>query len=148
MKITLEIDSFQEIERLARMIVNGCGTGIEAKDIETEAEKATKEVIAKTEQKLSLKKQLIEAEAKDKEAEELVKKGYDMIEEKRRKQTRKDEKPAKRGRVDKFDYGKLNTLLTGGWSVAKIADEFRMSESAIYVRIKKMQEINRAKAKS
>lgn len=148
MRIELEVDSFADIERLARMIVLGCGTGIEAKDIETEAEKAAKEVIAKTEQKLSLKKQLIEAEAKDKEAEALVQKGYDMIEEKRKKQTRKDEKPAKKTREDKFDYGKLNTLLTGGWSVAKIADEFRVTETTIYSRIKKMQAMNRAKARS
>lgn len=131
MRIELEVDSFADIERLARMIVLGCGTGIEAKDIETEAEKAAKEVIAKTEQKLSLKKQLIEAEAKDKEAEALVKKGYGMIEEKRKKQTRKDD----------FDYGKLGALLDGGWSIAKIADEMRVSDQTIRNKMKRMQEM-------
>lgn len=138
MQIEIKFDSFEELQRFARMTVNGCGTGIAQKDIETEAEKAAKEVIAKTEQKLSLKKQLIEAEAKDKEAEALVKKGYGMIEEKRKKQTRKDD----------FDYGKLGALLDGGWSIAKIADEMRVSDQTIGNKMKRMEEMNRAKAKS
>lgn len=36
-----------------------------------------------------------------------------------------------------FDTGKMIALLEGGWSVAKIADEMRVSEATIYNHMKK-----------
>lgn len=42
----------------------------------------------------------------------------------------------KNGR-ESFDTGKMIALLEGGWSVAKIADEMRVSEATIYNHMKK-----------
>lgn len=47
------------------------------------------------------------------------------------------EKP-KRGRKP-FDVGKLRALREGGWSVAKIADEMRVSEQTIRNHMKKQK---------
>lgn len=59
---------------------------------------------------------------------------YEEVEEKPKAERPKGKK------AKPFDYGKLKALLDGGWSVAKIADEMRVSEQTIYNKIKKLEE--------
>lgn len=46
-------------------------------------------------------------------------------------------KPAKKTERNPFDTGKLKALRAAGWSVAKIADEMRVSEQTIRNHMKK-----------
>lgn len=51
--------------------------------------------------------------------------------------------PAPAGKRKKIDTGKLMALHKAGWTVAKIAEELRVSERAVYLHLQKMKEENR-----
>lgn len=51
--------------------------------------------------------------------------------------------PAPAGKRKKIDTGKLRALHKAGWPVAKIAEELRVSERAVYSHLQKMKGENR-----
>lgn len=138
MQITIRCDNIYELEKIARSLVNGFGTGTAEEPELTEAEKAAAEVLKMTEQKLSVKEMLDTAirNIKDTAPEPKEEPAPEP----------KPKKPAQR-RMDTFDYGKLGALLDGGWNVAKIADEFGVSEQTIYNKMKKMRQMKEEKSR-